>query len=212
MNDGYGSGSFIARRYNSLTGVWTPSVYPQQTEVVTKAEDLPVSLALVKNALPVFDNADDNYITLLIEGVTEQIRRYLGRDIAKVTRRSMWWRPYQDNYLAYGPHGVVTSVVSQSEDGIDTTLVSGSDYYVQGLEFKRIRLINFGLDGVYLFATYESGYAAADIPAAMKAAIIQEVALQYKNRQDPDLPSRVSVNGLSLESRHLLMPYMRHFV
>jgi len=46
----------------------------------------------------------------------------------------------------------------------------------------------------------------------MKAAIIQEVALQYKNRQDPDLPSRVSVNGLSLEARHLLMPYMRRFV
>ena len=212
IDTGYGDGAYVSRRYDSLTGVWTPSVYPQQTIITVKATDLPVTLAEVKNALPVFDSADDNYIALLINAVTDQIRRYIGQDIVQVTRQSMWFRPYRDNYLSYGPHGTVTSVISQSEDGTNTTLVSGSDYYVQGLDFKRIRLINFGLNGVYLLATYQSGYTGDNVPEAMKAAIIQEVALQYKNRQDPDLPSRVSVNGLSLEARHLLMPYMRRFV
>ena len=97
IDNGYGDGAYVSRRYDSLTGVWTPSVYPQQTIITVKAADLPVTLAEVKNALPVFDSADDNYITLLINAVTDQIRRYVGQDIVQVTRQSMWFRPYRDN-------------------------------------------------------------------------------------------------------------------
>lgn len=208
-NYGNTDGAYISRRFDSITGVWTPSVYPSQTKITVQASDLPVSLATVKNALPVYDTADDNYITLLIGGVTEQISRYIGVDPVKLTRQSLWYRPFTDNYLDFGVHGAVSSVVSQAEDGTNTTLTEGTDYYIQGIDFKRIRLINMGINGVFLLATYESGYEAGSVPEAIQAAIIQEVSLQYKNRQDPDLPSRVSVNGLSIEARHLLMPYMR---
>jgi len=211
-NYGGGDGAYVSRRYDSLTGVWTPSVYPSQTIITAPPSDLPVSLATVKNALPVYDTADDNYITILIGAVTEQISRYIGIDPIRLTRQSLWYRPFTDNYLDYGIHGTVSSVISQAEDGTNTTLTEGTDYYIQGIDFKRIRLINMGLNGVFLLATYQSGYEAGSCPEAIQAAIIQEVSLQYKNRQDPDLPSRVSVNGLSIEARHLLLPYLRYIV
>lgn len=212
FDSGYNQGSYISRRYDSITGVWTPSIYPDETRLVSQSADLPITLAMMKTVLPVYESADDNYITLLIEAVTEQISRYIGIDVAQVTRESIWYRPYRINYLPFGPHGNITSVVSRAEDGTNTTLVDGDDYYIQGLDYKRIKLDDMGIDGAFLVATYQSGYTSANIPAAMKAAIFQEVSLQYKNRQDANLPARVSMGGLSLEARHLLMPYVRHVV
>ena len=212
FDSGYNQGSYIGRRYDSITGVWTPSVYPDETRITAQASDLPITLAMMKTVLPVYESADDNYITLLIDAVTEQISRYIGQDVAQVTRQSIWYRPYRINYLPFGIHGNITSVVSRAEDGTDTALVEGTDYYIQGLDFKRIKIDDLALNGAFLVATYQSGYTAGNIPAAMKAAIFQEVALQYKNRQDANLPARVSMGGLSIEARHLLMPFVRHVV
>ena len=211
-SSGYNQGSYIGRRYDSITGVWTPSVYPDETRITAQATDLPITLAMMKTVLPVYESADDNYISLLIDAVTEQISRYIGQDVAQVTRQSIWYRPYKINYLPFGIHGNITSVVSRTEDGTDTALVEGTDYYIQGLDFKRIKLDDLALNGAFLVTTYQSGYTAGNIPAAMKAAIFQEVALQYKNRQDANLPARVSMGGLSIEARHLLMPFVRHVV
>jgi len=212
FDSAYNTGSYIGRRYDSITGVWTPSVYPDETRILTQASDLPITLAQMKSVLPVYESADDNYITLLIDAVNEQISRYIGIDVVQVVRQSIWYRPYKINYLPFGVHGSITSVVSRAEDGTDTALVEGTDYYVQGLDYKRIKLDDMGIHGAFLVATYQSGYTSANIPAAMKAAIFQEVALQYKNRQDANLPARVSMGGLSIEARHLLMPYVRHVI
>jgi hypothetical protein len=95
--------------------------------------------------------------------------------------------------------------VSRDEENVDTTLVSGTDYVVEGMDYKEIRFYN--KTGGQILATYVTGYTTC--PDAIRGAILQELSFQYKNRQDPNTPSRTSVNGLSLEARHLLLPYMR---
>jgi hypothetical protein len=57
--------------------------------------------------------------------------------------------------------------------------------------------------------TFASGYGAGECPEEIRAAIMQELSLQYKNRQDPNLGSGISYNGLTLEAMHLLQPYKR---
>jgi hypothetical protein len=41
---------------------------------------------------------------------------------------------------------------------------------------------------------------------------MQELSLQYKNRQDPNAPGRTVVNSLSVEARNLLVSYVRYVI
>jgi len=154
------------------------------------------------------DSYDDAYLNLMIRGVTEQVERYIGLDTHIKTRQSYWERVGGQVWLPYGPHGAISSVVSIDDEGTETALVLNTDYTVSGMEYKKIHIDNF--PGRYLKVTYVSGYAEDECPFAISAAIMQEISLQYKNRQDPNTPSRVSVNGLTLEARQLLSPFMRY--
>ena len=97
--------------------------------------------------------------------------------------------------------------MSIDSEGTETTLVLNTDYTVSGMEYKKIHIDGF--PGEYMKVTYLSGYPAGECPSAIRGAILKEISFQYKNRQDPNTPSRTSVNGLSLEARQLLSPYMR---
>lgn len=196
--------NYIYRQRDSLTGSWTPQIFPQDTEITAGPLTYTLTTAEVKDFLRINDNLDDNYIDLLIAGVQEQIERYIGIDTTVRTRRSYWARTSGTIKLPYGPH-TVTTVVSRDDDNVDTTLVSGDDYYVYGLKYLEIRLLN--PTGQQILVTYQSGHTV--VPYAIKAAMLQEISLQYKNRQDPNTPSRLSVNELTLEARHLLASYMR---
>lgn len=195
--------NYIFRQYDSLTGSWTPQIYPQDTEIVSGPDVFALSMTEVKDFLRVNDTLDDDYIGLLIEGVQEQIERYIGIDTTIRTRRSYWARVGGKIKLPYGPH-TVTTVVSRDDENVDTTLSAG-DYEVYGLKFKEIRLIN--PVGSQILVTYQSGHT--NVPPAIRSAMLQEVSFQYKNRQDPNTGSRLSVNELTIEARHLLASYMR---
>ena len=199
--------SLPTNQYDSLTGSWTPQRYPAQTIVSTKNVDWALTLGQVKDFLRVNDSFDDLYINLMLEAVSEQVERYIGLDTYVRTRQSYWERVGGQVWLPYGPHTTVSSVVSIADDLTETVLVAGTDYVVHGLEYKKISIDN--ATGTYLRVTYLSGYPAGECPSAIKGAILQEISFQYKNRQDPNTPSRVSVNGLTLEARQLLAPYRR---
>jgi uncharacterized phiE125 gp8 family phage protein len=199
--------SLPTNQYDSLTGSWTPQNYPSQTRVSVKNLDWPLTLEQVKDFLRVNDSYDDLYIGLLLEAVCEQVERYIGLDSYVRTRQSYWERVGRQVWLPYGPHTTISSVVSIDDEGTETTLTLGVDYSVSGMEYKKIHIDGF--PGEYMKVTYLSGYPAGECPSAIKGAILQEISLQYKNRQDPNTPSRVSVNGLTLEARQLLSPYMR---
>lgn len=190
---------------DSLTGTWTLQVFPYDTEITSGPSQYALTTAEVKDFLRINDNYDDLYIDLLIGAVQEQVERYMGLDTTLRTRRSYWMRTGGMIRLPYGPHGSVTSVVSRDDDNVDTTLTAGTDYLVQGMKFKDIRLLQ--PTGSQILVTYESGHAV--VPSAIKGAMLQEISLQYKNRQDPNTPARTSVNNLTIEARHLLAPYLR---
>jgi uncharacterized phiE125 gp8 family phage protein len=199
--------SLPTNQYDSLTGSWTPQLYPIETRVTVKNIDWPLTLGQVKDFLRVNDSYDDLYLGLLLEGVCEQVERYIGLDTYVRTRQSYWERVGGQVWLPYGPHTTISSVVSVDDEGNETALVLNTDYTVNGMEYKKLSIDS--APNRYLKVTYLSGYASGECPSAIRAAILQEISLQYKNRQDPNTPSRVSVNGLTLEARQLLAPYMR---
>jgi len=210
MNYPYGRQGFISRGLTSLTGSYTLNTTPMETTITDDPREYAVTVQQAKEILPVNTSAHDAYIQMLLEATTEQVERYIGRDTYRRTRRSIYARPAPMVYIPYGIHGAVTSVVSQTVDNESTTLVANSDYYVHGTELKWLEIVS-GLDA-YLIVTYESGYTSGNCPASIRMGIIQELMLQYKNRQDPNAPGRVIINGLSVEARSLLTPFIRYAI
>jgi hypothetical protein len=204
-----GTGAFIRREMDSLTGAYSVNTWPTETITSTDPKDYVLTLGNAKEMLPVNTDVHDSLITMLIEATTEQVERYIARDTYKRQRTSYYERPANQIWLPYGVHGNVISVTAIDEDNNETVLTSGADYTVFGLEFKAIRL---STGAPYLRVVYESGYDFGACPAAIKAAIMQELSLQYKNRQDPNAPGRTVVNNLSVEARNLLTSYIRHVV
>jgi hypothetical protein len=204
-----GTGAFIRRGLDSITGAYSLNTWPSETITSDDPKSYVLTLGNAKEMLPVNTDVHDSLITMLIEATTEQVERYIARDTYKRERTSYYIRPASQIWLPYGIHSNVISVTAVAEDGTETTLVAGSDYNVMGIEFKAIRL-STGAENIKV--VYESGYDFGACPAAIKAAIMQELSLQYKNRQDPNAPGRTVVNNLSVEARTLLTSYMRHVV
>jgi uncharacterized phiE125 gp8 family phage protein len=189
----------FARQYGSLTGAIAYQYFPEQTVVLTQSVGTPVTLAEAKNFLRVYDTIDDTSIQSLLVGVTQQVEQYIGRDTTPRTRMSYWARPKMLISIPRIPVTSITSIVEVQRDGSEVAL-DPSDFVVEGLDRKSIRLTSSYNS---LKVTYASGYATC--PEVIKGAILQELSLQYKNRQDSSQPSRTSVNGLSIEARHLLV-------
>lgn len=200
-----------ARQFDSLTGVNNSSIYANQTIIVPNTKsNLPViGIEESKAILPVYDNNSDAFISMLVGSVEEQVGRYIKIDLTKRQRQSYWKNPTSRLVLSFGPHGDVSSVVAKDIRGNATTLVLNTDYYVTGLEYKEIHIINFPVDVYSVTVTYWSGYDAGECPDAIRMACIQELNFQYKNRQDANQATVAIVNGLTMESRMLLETYIR---
>lgn len=180
---------------------------PDQTEIVTDADGLLWSVANIKEAIPVNHSEDDSFIEKIINAVTRRIEKHLGIDTLKKTRRSYWFHPNPVVILPYGPHGDINEVVTIDSEGNETALTLNDDYYVIGMKYKRLKIFNLYTGwptSGYLRVEYVSGTTAANVGSDIKGGILQEILLQYKNRADPDTPGMTSVNGLSIEARHLL--------
>lgn len=204
-----GQSEFVRRGFDSLTGVYNVNTFPTETIVSGTEEPVyPLTLGQAKAMLPVNTDLHDDFIQLLLEATTEQVGRYIGRDTYRRERTSRYERPARVIGLPYGPHGDVLSVKSVTYDNEETTLVAGSDYYVHGIEFKTIEIA--AATDQYLLVTYQSGYQAGNCPRGIVGGIMQELSLQFKNRQDPNAGGIAVVNNLSLEARNLLMPFVRY--
>jgi len=203
-----GSPEMVRRGFGSITGVYSVNTWPSEIIVTDGERNYPVGLGEAKAMLPVNTDMHDTLIGLLIAGTTGQVERYIGRDTYPKERVAQYERPATVINLPYGPHGAVESVQAIDSDGNITTLTPSVDYIVEGIEFKRIRLI--GVGAYMLRVTYASGYGAGECPEEIRAAIMQELSLQYKNRQDPNAPARTVVNNLTIEARNLLLSFVRH--
>jgi hypothetical protein len=181
---------------------------PDETKIVSRVEgqtDL-VTPEEVKEFITITHDQFNLTIDKLIESVTSQVESYVRRDLIQKNIQSYWRRTPKVAILSRGPHVSITSASVEDENGNSTTLTEGTDFKVEGISFKR--LYNFQQYGK-LTVDYVSGYTEDERPAEVGSAILQEISLQFKNRQDPDTPAMTSVGNLSLEARHLLNGLIR---
>jgi hypothetical protein len=187
-------------RNNYLTSSWVTSYYPTESSVVGEVTQC-VTVEELKVPLNKYDNKQDGYLAGLISGVQQQVERFIGKDCTARQRLSYWRYPKANIGFAYEPVGNILTVRSIDREG-NATLLTADEYTIFGVEYKYIALKReyFAIE-----VSHQSGYTVT--PEAIRQAIIQECMFQFKNRNDPSLPARVSVNSLCLEARHLLMGY-----
>jgi hypothetical protein len=189
-------------QYGSLTGTPRYQYFPQESRVTNITNYSPLDSNYVDEFLRVHDEIDSAYIASLIKGVTNQVESYCGLATTPRTIESYWQYPKQLISIPVKPVSAITAVTKVNHDGTESALVLGTDYTVTGMNVKYIHL---KVDCYALRVTYEAGYQTNSCPDAVQDAIVQEISLQYKNRQDSNQPSRTSVNSLSIEARHLLI-------
>jgi hypothetical protein len=181
---------------------------PDETKIISRVADQTdiVTPEEVKEFITITHDQFNLTIDKLIDGVTAQVESYIRRDLIQKNIQSYWRRVPKVAILSRGPHVSVTSATVEDENGTVTTLTEGTDFKVEGISFKR--LYNFQHYGK-LTVNYVSGYTEDERPTEVASAILQEISLQFKNRQDPDTPAMTSVGNLSLEARHLLNGLIR---
>jgi hypothetical protein len=190
----------FANRNDYLTSSWVTSYYPTES-VVSGTPDLCVTVSELKVPLNKYDGSQDGYLAGLISGVQSQVERFIGKDCTPRVRTAYWRYPKGTIGFSYAPVGDITEVRAIDRDGT-VTVLNDTEYVIHGVEHKTI---TFHRPYYAIEVVYNSGYDVT--PEAIRQAIIQECMFQFKNRNDPSLPARVSVNSLSLEARHLLMGY-----
>lgn len=158
---------------------------------------LPVSRAELLNYLKINDDADlpvaeETMIDGIIEGATSVIEQHLGRKLITQT-----WTASLDHWRGVWkcPHGYlqsVTSVKVVADDGTLTTqaattygVAAGNDGMLWQRPGYSWSTSTRPLD--WLRIEYVAGYgdAAADVPEAIRAAIMQVAAIMYEHRQSP---------------------------
>ena len=189
------------RQFGNLTGTPRFQYHPQENIVqsVQDEEFMLLSIGEAKTFLGVKTDAYDVYIERLIKGVTYLLERYTAKDTQPKVRLAYWSRP---NFMVKLPVTPVNSIVSVKEVLPDGTKkdIPGSGYDIVGIEHIALR---FHVQPQALEVVYNCGYEKP--PEPYRAALLQEVALQYKNRQDPSQPGSPDVGGLSVEARHMLI-------
>lgn len=115
-------------------------------------------------------------------------------------------------YLPFAPIISVESVKRVSEDGIETSLVLGTDYYVKGLTRKYLVIISTGTitNGAYTLPSYKIDYTAgnatpANVNVKVKDAILGIMEESFENRGQSIVGE--SVNIIPQNSKVKLGPY-----
>jgi len=206
---GGAQGELTGRQYRSLTGTPSFSFFPSDSQITVDPVGLVVSVETVKAGLIEYNQASDDLIQLLIEGVTGQVEKYLGRDLLTRTRKAIYFYPANEVFVTPSPVASITTVKSLDDEQTATTLTLNTDYYKRGLE-DNVQLYNIDMKGnAYLEVVFVSGYGAAgDVPATIRYAVVQECFRQFKRRQDPGTGSGDIVDSLASETYALLRPYI----
>jgi len=202
------TGYYGWRESDTITGIGLPSWFASDIETTIAPVGLVVSVALIKAGLPSPNMANDELIQLDIEAVTDQVERYLSRDLLSRTRRAIYYRPTNAVYINPVPVSAITLVQGVDREANAVTLALNVDYYKRGYG-SNVQLYDINNQYEYLQVTYTTGYgASADVPASIRKAIVQEVFRQFKRRQDPVIASDFTVDSLSSEAQSLIRSYI----
>lgn len=141
----------------------------------------PVSLTEFKRHLNmVFDtegsyefNDDDTYLGEVLKEARQMIETYTSSSLIPRTVTAIVRNDCGGIELPFGPVDTITSIVDEDDVAI-------ANYKILGLQFKWLECPKT----CYAKLVYTAGYAATDVPAALKRAIKEQGAWLYKNRGD----------------------------
>lgn len=153
---------------------------------VTKANPISVAEVRLYSRIPNIAS-EDTLIQQQIDGAVRWVEEYIGKAINVNTQTLQVWNFADERDLdgttlyldLVGPVRSVTSVKAYSEDNTETTLVSGTDYYL--LKGDRLRVLNAGTYDS-LEVVYVSGMQTVEITNNIKEAIYKLVDELYKHR------------------------------
>lgn len=153
--------------------------------VVTPSAALPVSLADVKLHLRLDTDTDveDSLLTRLVRTSAERCSHETGRAMLTTVYR-LEADIGETLRLPRPPLVSVTSVVLTDADGNETALLE-SGYTVKTTRAQALLTVTDPGDAVAVTVVFQSGYGAAadDLPEALAAWILLDVATLYEQRQ-----------------------------
>ncbi len=160
---------------------------------ITPPASEPVSLAEAKLFLRADHDAEDGLITMLIAAAREAVEAAIGR--ALITRRvreslDIWVREAaQGAVLGLGPVTNVAAVRLLADNG-SQSVIDPERYRLDGARDRPRLVFASGLPATLrqiggIEIEYDCGYAedAADLPVALRLAVLQIVASLYELRQ-----------------------------
>lgn len=168
-------------------------------ELTTSPVEQPVSYATAKSHLRLPNDADEEYVSLLIEAATDYAEVKMS---ASLVEREITATFYDgdigtDNVirLPYGPVAAITSVFADQLEVTD---------YEQFRVGNSDRLKFTVTPSAPVVVIYDAGYgSASDVPAMIRQAILTHVGTLYEHRESVSAGSLVPVPH-SLESFYSL--------
>lgn len=166
--------------------------------LITPAAELLVSLAEIKEHLRLDpdDTSQDTYLTHLITAATEFGEKSTWRDFLNKT-----WRTYRNNFYHANANGIYiqrsrlqsVEFIKYYKDNILTTVDSSIYYFIESQDFSTIYIkignqfpmdVDTRMQAVQI--QFVSGYGAdaADVPSALRQAVMMHVTALYENRGD----------------------------
>lgn len=164
-----------------------------QVTIVTDVETEPVTLEEVKNFCKISTSQDDELLAILIKSARESVEKYCCISVAEKAINATWVTLPDDKLLIlpYGPIASVDKVYTIDNEGNETLLTVNTDYYVYGDEDLMVKILPVYVTGKYYYSSvrveYTAGYdceTTEALPAAIKQAIMKQVATDYNYRDD----------------------------
>jgi len=154
------------------------------TETGTNASTDVLSTADAKAWMKVDSSTDDSLIADLVAEVIDIVEQTYSFQLIEKTVVAEFETFGKRVDLPLFPVQSVTSVVTLDDDGTETTLTSGTDYYLTGdtLVVEQIYDNEHPFARVRLKVTYVAGYTT--IPNGIKIGLKKAVLSSYEDRQD----------------------------
>jgi uncharacterized phiE125 gp8 family phage protein len=163
-----------------LNGIATVST----TETGTNASTDVLSTADAKAWMKVDTSADDSLIADLVAEVIDIVEQTYSFQLIEKTVTASYEMYGKRVDLPLFPVQSVSSVKTITNEGTETTLAAGSDYYLQGdtLIFNTLHDYSEPFQRLRLKVVYVAGYTS--IPNGIKIGLKKAVLSSYEDRQD----------------------------
>lgn len=186
-----------------------------QVRIKTDLTTEPVTASEAKLFCKVTGSTEDTLFTILITSARQALEEYTQSSFGEKTIHATWLQMPEDNQfeLPYGPIISVDHVYWIDDEGAEEEATLNSDYYVTGDQDAIVTVSKFWSTSIgstrAVRIEYTAGYGHTNtetLPAAIKQAVLKQVATDYQLREDM---SESSVTVLDNRSKALVAPYRK---